>query len=87
MSKLISLDIDRKFCPCCNSFIAVNTATDGSGSAPSAGDISVCSVCYEILEFNDQNSLRRLSNEKFMKLPEQTRIDLNNLIFIMRNAH
>ena len=87
MSKLISLDIDRKFCPCCNSFIQVNTATNGSEAMPKKYDISICSVCYEILEFNDQLNLQRLSNEKFMKLPEQTRIDLNNLIYIMRNAH
>jgi len=85
--KTVSVDAPKQFCPCCNRFFDSATCTTEEGAKPEAGAITICLYCHEILTWNKNMNLERLSDFRFLQLPKETQIELNNLIFIIRNAH
>lgn len=52
----------RPHCPSCNNLSDGYTAME-KGVEPKAGDISICSVCYEILQFTEDMQLELASKE------------------------
>lgn len=46
------------------------------GTRPSAGDLTVCASCGAFFEFNDALELVPLSDETFLELPDDTRLQL-----------
>lgn len=52
----------RPHCPACSALSDGYSAME-KGAKPKAGDISICSVCYEILQFTEDMQLELASTE------------------------
>lgn len=62
-------------CPVCSS--KVNAAT--GATAPKVGDLSICFVCSALLTFNDDMTVRSLSDVELKELHTPTREKLLHL--------
>lgn len=62
-------------CPVCAN--KLNAAT--GAKAPKAGDLSICFVCSALLTFNDDMTVRSLSDVELKELDTTTRVKLLHL--------
>lgn len=62
-------------CPKCNKFLDAVTAEDGVKS-PIPGDLSICFYCGEILVFNDNMELEKVSQELFDSFDDELKEEL-----------
>lgn len=63
-------------CPVCSYEMDEATCVSHQGEGPSAGDLSVCLHCGEVLQFNDILVLKTISDEELAFLDDQTKATL-----------
>ena len=56
-------------CPNCNEKLNGRSEVGNTGRPPEKDDITMCVYCKQILTFNADLSLRKLSKEEFDSLP------------------
>lgn len=60
-------------CPVCRYEMDSASDADGRGGEPSAGDLSVCLNCGEMLQFNDIRVLKSITRESIEELDAETK--------------
>jgi hypothetical protein len=82
----ISVKLDKEcYCPVCNCKINAATALDGSGVVPNAGDVSMCVMCSAYLKYSDDLTLRELTVDELVDLPDDILYVLTKTRSIFKN--
>lgn len=74
-------------CPKCGIYLDGASDSHGVGATPKPGDISICYYCGTFLVFNlvdEKLSLRKLTDEEFDALPEESRAELLRMKKLIR---
>lgn len=66
-SHIISKNTDKHRCPVCDNPLTAATGVD-TDAKPEEGDISICFGCGEILTFNADLTLSKISEEKLNEI-------------------
>ena len=67
-------------CPTCGYIMDAHDTFQPSDAVPSDGDLSVCLQCTEFLVYADNlTTLRKLSDEEWLELPLDNRIELKRI--------
>lgn len=58
-------------CPVCNTYLDAAANSDGSGSIPSPGDLSICIECLSYLRYQEDLSLKLLTDDELIALSSE----------------
>ena len=67
-----SSEVPSAACPFCSHVMDHATAVQGDRATPKTGDITVCTRCAGVLEFDDQMQLIHLRDETLRGLDAET---------------
>ena len=67
-------------CPCCKRIVVLK-------NKPKPSDLTVCSFCATMLEFDVNNNIAVLSSEKFLSFDSATQQGLNEIVYTIVNKH
>lgn len=67
-------------CPKCDCTIDAATSADNTQSVPEEGDVSVCINCASMLIFKEDMTMRLMSKDEFMNLPQDITIMLVKMV-------
>jgi hypothetical protein len=68
-------------CPTCDKRIDADTCLNDEGAAPQPGNASICAECGELLVFKEDLSLRQMSLEEELELPD----DIRSMLIALRS--
>lgn len=71
-------------CPCCEEMLDAVTSLDADG-APEPGDVSLCAYCGEILQFDEDMQLTKVTEEVWNSLPLFSRSELIKVQGLVRS--
>lgn len=63
-------------CPNCNAQLDDATNLDDESLRPKPGDVSCCIKCAAVLEYQDDMTLRVLSSDELLDLPDDVRLEI-----------
>lgn len=69
----------KQHCCACNKLIDAATSADGDSEPPGPGDITICVYCGEVLEYQDNMDIAKLSEKSFASIPDGTQRYLREL--------
>lgn len=87
MADLRKIETGSVDCPKCGIHLDGATESNGQETNPKPGDISVCVYCGTFLMFDEEDkklSLRRLTDEEFITLPDADRVALQRVKNLLR---
>lgn len=87
MTDLGKIETGNIDCPKCGIHLDGATESNGQETNPKPGDISVCVYCGTFLIFDEEDrqlSLRRLTDEEFIKLPDEVQRELQRVKNLLR---
>ena len=71
-------------CPQCGKTLDAASSLDGDNT-PGEGDLSICTGCGEILVFNEDTSLRELTEKDINQIPNEVLDKLTTIQRYIRN--
>lgn len=74
MSNVIPLKTTRhrtSKCPTCSQKLNASTNIEGEDISPTAGDITICTYCSTILQYDEELLLHRMEIDELMALPTE----------------
>lgn len=73
-----------QLCPICGYELDAHSGLDGADK-PDKDDFSICMKCGEIMQFNEDLTLRATTNEAFQELAPKQQEDLKRAQHLIRN--